>query len=132
LWRSLDEPGPLLDRCHRIKPEPDSGRLRGEEDSLTAYVALTQKVNDVDKYVETYIPQVMPLLEKYGIEVRVAHFGAKAIEGSADSLIILRADSEEVVRAFYDDPEYSRPKALRHSITSDANLVLAPEFAIPG
>jgi hypothetical protein len=38
----------------------DSGRLRGEEDPLTAYVALTQKVNDVDTYVETYIPQVMP------------------------------------------------------------------------
>jgi uncharacterized protein (DUF1330 family) len=71
-------------------------------------------------------------LEKYGIEVLVAHFGANAMEGSADSLIILLADSEEVVRAFYDDPEYSGPKALRQSITSDANLLLAPEFAIPG
>ena len=36
---------------------------------MTAYLALTQKVNDLDKYQETYIPQVRPLLEKYGIEV---------------------------------------------------------------
>jgi hypothetical protein len=33
---------------------------------------------------------------KYGIEVLVAHFGATAIEGSADSLVILRVESEEV------------------------------------
>ena len=42
---------------------------------MTAYLALTQKVNDLDKYQETYIPQVRPLLEKYGIEVLVAQFG---------------------------------------------------------
>lgn len=81
---------------------------------MTAYVALTQKVNDVDKYVGTYIPQVMPLLEKYGIEVLVAHFGAKAIEGSADSLIILRADSEEVVRP---STTILNIQARRHSAT---------------
>jgi uncharacterized protein (DUF1330 family) len=49
---------------------------------MTAYLALTQKVNDLDKYQETYIPQVRPVLEKYGIEVLVAHFGATAIEGA--------------------------------------------------
>ena len=99
---------------------------------MTAYLALTQKVNDLDKYQETYIPQVMPLLEKYGIEVLVAHFGATAIEGSADSLVILRVESEEVWQTFYEDPDYADLKAFRHTITSQSNMVLAPEFTIPG
>ena len=98
---------------------------------MTAYVALTQKVADVELYVRDYIPQVMPLLQKHGLEVLVAHFDATALEGSADSLIILRAESEEALRDFYDDPDYAGPKALRQSITSEANLVLAPEYAPP-
>jgi uncharacterized protein (DUF1330 family) len=99
---------------------------------MSAYLALTQKVADVERYVGDYIPQVMPLLQKHGIDVLVAHFGATAIEGSADSLIILRAESEETLRNFYDDPDYAGPKTLRQSITSDSNMVFAPEFALPG
>ena len=74
----------------------------------------------------------MPLLEKHGIEVLVAQFGATAFEGSADSLIILRAESEADLRNFYNDPDYAGPKALRQSITSDANWVLAPQFELSG
>lgn len=99
---------------------------------MTAYLALTHKVADVDRYVGEYVPQVMPILEKHGIEVLAAHFGATAIEGSADSVIMLRAESEEAFRKFYDDPEYADPKALRWSITSDRNMVAAPEFTRPG
>lgn len=98
---------------------------------MSAYLALTHKVADVDKYVGEYVPQVMPLLAKHGIEVLAAHFGATAIEGGADSVILLRAESEEAFRSFYDDPEYADPKALRFSITSDRNMVAAPEFAPP-
>ena len=99
---------------------------------MTAYLALTHKVADVDKYVGDYVPQVMPILEKHGIEVLAAHFDATAIEGDADSVILLRADSEDTFRDFYDDPDYAGPKALRLSITSDQNMVVAPEFAPPG
>lgn len=96
---------------------------------MTAYAALTQKVADLDKYVGEYMPEVGPLLEKYGIEVVVAHFGATAVEGSADSVVILRAESEDALRNFYDDPDYAGLKALRQSITLDQNMLVAPEFA---
>ena len=99
---------------------------------MSAYAALTQRVADLDRYMGDYIPQVMPLLQKHGIDVLVAHFGAPAIEGSSDSLIILRAESEETLRNFDDDPDYAGPKTLRQSITSDANMVFAPEFALSG
>jgi uncharacterized protein (DUF1330 family) len=98
----------------------------------TAYLALTHKVADVDKCIGDYVPQVMPLLEKHGIEVLAAHFGATALEGSADSVIVLRAETEGAFRDFYDDPDYAGAKALRFSITSDQDMVVAPEFAPPG
>ena len=75
---------------------------------------------------------MFPLLGKHGIEVLAAHFGASAVEGSADSVVILRAESEDSFRNFYEDPDYADLKALRHSITSGPNLVIAPEFTPPG
>jgi uncharacterized protein (DUF1330 family) len=99
---------------------------------VTAYLALTHKVADVDKYVGHYVPQVMPLLAKHGIEVLAVQFGATAIEGSADGVVLLRAESEGAFRNFYDDPDYAEPKALRASITSERNMVVAPEFTPPG
>lgn len=98
---------------------------------VTAYLALTHKVADVDAYVGSYVPRVMPLLAKHGIEVLAAHFGATAIEGGADSVILLRAESEVAFRSFYDDPDYAEPKALRHSLTSERNMVVAPKFMPP-
>ncbi|MFL6081084.1 MAG: DUF1330 domain-containing protein [Ornithinibacter sp.] len=95
---------------------------------MTAYVVLTQKVSDVNRYVGEYAPQAMPILQKYGIEVLVFQVGTTAVEGDADSVVILRADSEEALRGFYDDPDYAGPKALRHSITSGADMLIAPAF----
>lgn len=98
---------------------------------MTAYLALTQNVGDLDAYQTQYVPDVLPLLQKHGIEVQAAHFGASALEGSADSLVILRADSETAFQEFYDDPDYADLKALRQSITSNADMVVAPAFAPP-
>lgn len=99
---------------------------------MTAYFVLTQEVEDANRYLSEYAPQIGPLLERHGIEVLVAHFGTTALEGPANSVIVLRAESEEALRSFYDDPDYAQPKALRHSITSNANGVIAPEFTPPG
>ena len=38
---------------------------------------------------------MFPLWAKHGMEPLVGHFGAKAIEGPANSVILLRANSEE-------------------------------------
>ena len=96
---------------------------------MTAYLALTQNVADLEKYVDEYVPPVLQLFEKYGIEILAAQFGASAIEGNANCVVVLRAESEDVFRNLYNDPDYEAPKALRHSITSNPNLLVAPEFA---
>jgi hypothetical protein len=44
----------------------------------------------------------------------------------------LRAESEDALRAFYDDPDYAGPKALRQSITANVNGIIAPEFTSLG
>ena len=36
---------------------------------MTAYLALTQNVADLEKYVDEYVPPVLQLFEKYGIEI---------------------------------------------------------------
>ena len=78
---------------------------------MTAYLALTQNVADVDKYLGEYVPPVLQLFEKYGIEVLAAQFGASAIEGSANSVVILRAESEDAFRNLYDDPDLRGPES---------------------
>src|SRR5271170_3034739 len=89
-----------------VKDSPNAA-ARERMNPMTAYLALTHDVVDVDKYLGEYVPPVLQLFEKYGIEVLVAQFGASAIEGNANSVIILRAESEDVLRNFYDDPDYA-------------------------
>jgi uncharacterized protein (DUF1330 family) len=98
---------------------------------MTAYLVVTQTIGDVDAYVGEYGPPVLQLFDKYGIEVVAAQFGAQAMEGDANCVVILRAESEDVFRTLYDDPEYAAPKALRHSITSNTNMLVAPAFTPP-
>lgn len=96
---------------------------------MAAYLVLTHTVEDMERYFGEYVPQVTPLLQKHGVDVLVGHFGASAIEGRANSAIVLRAESEDALREFYNDPDYAGPKALRQSLTSNSNAVIAPEFA---
>lgn len=100
--------------------------------TMTAYLVLTHEVVDLDRYVGEYVPLVGPLLEKHCIDVLVGHFGAAALEGTANSVVVLRAESEDALRAFYDDPDYAGPKALRQSITANVNGIIAPEFTSLG
>ena len=97
---------------------------------MAAYFILTQTVTDLDKYLNEYVPGVMPFLAKYKAEVVAADFDAEPLEGSpAKGAVVLRFPSDQAIRDFLADPDYQELKQLRFSITSDAAAVLAPEFA---
>ena len=51
---------------------------------MAVYVVATYDIADPKAY-EPYVPQVVPLLAKYGAEILVADFGARALEGTARS-----------------------------------------------
>lgn len=98
---------------------------------MPGYLVVTQTVNDLEKYMGEYLPQAMPLLQKHGIEVVVAHFNGEAAEGSGNCALVLKGPSTDAVTAFLNDPEYAAPKALRHSISSGATVMVAPNFTPP-
>lgn len=59
------------------------------------------------RIADEYSPQVFPLLAEHRIEALVGDFGATAIEGPANSVIILRSALEEALRASTTHPEYA-------------------------
>ena len=74
-------------------------------------------------------PQILPFIAKYNGEIVVASFDAEPLQGKPETgVLVLRFPSEEAVRNFINDPEYQSAKALRISVTTNANAVLAPEF----
>lgn len=49
----------------------------------------------------------------------------------AVSAVVFRADSEETFHAFCNDPDFEGPKQIRHSMSSDRNMVVLPSFPMP-
>jgi uncharacterized protein (DUF1330 family) len=100
---------------------------------MAVYFVLMQHVDDIDRYRTEYLPGVRPFLDRYGAEVLVAGFEAEAAEGEPpNSTVVLRFPDAEAARGFLDDPEYQPVRALRHSITSRGQAVVAPGFAPVG
>jgi len=47
-------------------------------------------------------------------------------------IIVLRFPSEDVIRAFVNDPEQQPLKKIRLQTTANASAVVVPEFSMPG
>ncbi len=96
---------------------------------MAAYFVVMQQVHDTDRYLNEYVPGVMPFLEKHGGEVLAAGFEGEALEGDPpNSTIVIRFPDAGAARAFLDDPDYQPVKELRHSITSQGRTVVMPEY----
>ena len=95
---------------------------------MTAYMVLTHTVHDAEAFARDYIPAIRPVLQKHQIEVIAISLDTTPLEGEANSAVVFRAASEDVFRDFYDDPDFERPKQIRHSMTSDRTMVVIPSF----
>lgn len=99
---------------------------------MSAYFILTQTIDDLDEFRQSYIPKVFPILLKHGGEVLVADFAAEPLEGEpAKGAVVIRFPSKQAILDFENDPEYQPTKKIRHDLTSNANAVMADEFALP-
>ena len=99
---------------------------------MTAYIVVTQTISDLETYMSDYVSQVIPFIVKHEGEVIVAASQAQPLEGNpADGVVVLKFPSEEAALAFVNDPGYQPVKKIRHSITTNGNMVLAPEFQAP-
>lgn len=98
---------------------------------MSVYVIVSYDIVDPDGY-ESYVPGVLPLLEKHGGKVVVADFEARTLEGPERSVeVVLRFPSEDAAMAWYEDPEYAALKELRFDTCEKNRIVLAREFVAP-
>ena len=95
---------------------------------MAVYVIARYDITDPKGY-ESYVPGVVPLLEKHGAEILVADWEAEALEGRASGVnVVLKFDSEEAARNWYNDPAYGPVKQIRLNTTKDGSITLAKEF----
>ncbi|MDR3418317.1 MAG: DUF1330 domain-containing protein [Nevskia sp.] len=96
---------------------------------MAAYIVAFYDIADAAAY-QAYPPAVMPLLQKHKVEVLVADFGTKALEGGPRSAcVVLRFESEDAALAWYNDPEYAPVRKMRLDSTVNGNMLLAKSFA---
>ncbi len=98
---------------------------------MSVYVIATYDIVDPKGY-ESYVPGVMPLLQKHGAEILVADFEAEPLEGRAPGVnVVLKFDSEKAARNWYNDADYGPVKQVRLSSTKNGSIVLAKQFVAP-
>ena len=98
---------------------------------MSVYVIVSYDIADPKAY-ESYVPGVLPLLQKHGAEILVADFEAKAIEGEKRGVyVVLRFESEEAAMNWYNDPDYEPVKKIRLDSTANGTAVLSPQFVMP-
>jgi uncharacterized protein (DUF1330 family) len=95
---------------------------------MPAYVLAVYDIVDYKGY-EPYVPAVIPLLQKYGAEVLVADYAPTLLEGSPRGVVVvLRFDSEEAARSWYNDPAYEPVRKIRLDSTGNGFACLAKPF----
>jgi uncharacterized protein (DUF1330 family) len=97
---------------------------------LSAYVVANYTVTNPEGF-EPYVPAVMPTITAAGGEVVVADPESDKPEGEAGHVtIVLRFESKQAARAWYDSAEYAAVKSLRTD-NSEGVLTIANEFVPP-
>ncbi|MCF8262156.1 MAG: DUF1330 domain-containing protein [Melioribacteraceae bacterium] len=98
---------------------------------MSVYYITTYDVVDPDKY-QTYIQQVMPLLQKHKAEILVATPESKSIEGNPRAVqVVLKFESEEAALGWYNDPAYESVKEIRFAATENGTAVISKQFVPP-
>jgi uncharacterized protein (DUF1330 family) len=98
---------------------------------MPAYVLAIYDIVDQKGY-EPYVPAVIPLLQKYRAEVLVADYAPTVLEGSSRGVVVvLRFESEEAAREWYNDPAYAPVRKIRLDATSNRFTCLAKQFIPP-
>jgi uncharacterized protein (DUF1330 family) len=87
-----------------------------------------QQVDDVDRYGNDYLPGLRRFLAKYGAEVLVALDADPGEDEPPNSNVVIRFGDTAAAWAFLKAPDYQPVKNIRFSVTSQGQMVVAPEF----
>ena len=95
---------------------------------MPVYVVNAYDIHDFDTFKE-YPPRVAPMLLKYGAKVLAMETDPEALEGRPKTMnAIIEFPSEEVVRKFYNDPQYQSFIHLRLNSTSNCTMIILKQF----
>ncbi len=95
---------------------------------MAIYLVTSCDITDPEKYAP-YVPNVLPLVEKYGGEIVAADKNAVTIDGEErDLTVILRFPTPEALTNLMDDPEYKPWLDIRLASTTNRATVMLGEF----
>lgn len=97
---------------------------------MSAYMIFSYTVTNEEGY-QRYLPAAMPTLGPGVAEVLVADTQSEAKEGAPGQVtVVLRFESKDAARAWYESEAYQAAKPLRTS-NSEGVAVLCDGFAVP-
>ncbi len=95
---------------------------------MPVYVVNAYDIHDFETFKE-YPPRVAPLLLKYGAKILAMETDPEALEGRPKTMnAIIEFPSGEVVRKFYNDPQYQSFIHLRLNSTSNCTMIILEQF----
>lgn len=98
---------------------------------MSAYIVANYRITDAEgiaKYREAVIPQLL----EAGCEFLVATEDEEVLEGSPPpSIVVLKFESIEAAKNWYNSSEYQAIKHLRINATTDSWLILSEGFQMP-
>lgn len=93
---------------------------------MPAYMMISVKMKDREKFVAGYGQAVPPLVAKYGGEYIVVAPGATLLEGTLEgytSIAISKWPDKEAALKFWNSDDYAEAKKLREGL-ADAEVLL--------
>lgn len=94
---------------------------------MPAYMIVTAKVHDRDRFIAGYGAVAAALIPKFGGEYLLRGPGAECLEGSfgeGASMVISKWPDRAAARAFWNSPEYEEAKKLREGLADVQVLII--------
>ena len=95
---------------------------------MAVYLVTSCDITDPEKYAP-YVPNVMPILEKYGAEIIAADKNTITVDGDArDLTVIIKFPTSEALNALISDADYQPWLERRLASTTNRASLIVGEF----
>jgi uncharacterized protein (DUF1330 family) len=95
---------------------------------MAIYLVTSCDITDPEKYAP-YVPNVVPILEKYGAEIIAADKNAITVDGDArDLTVIIKFPTTEALNELISDPDYKPWLETRLASTTNRSTIIVGEF----